>query len=361
MTCRACRHIVVLIGVLSAPIGVLHGQRSDSTGAISGVVVAKDGGGRLPYSIVSIPSLGVERLTNDRGEFVLPNTPAGSVELLVRHLGYSPSKITITVQAGLVESVRVELSRLALQLGAVQVRADRLCLKPGPPAAATDAAFAAVFDQLRQNADQYRLLSLTYPFIYQMERRSSIQYVSGDVIVQAMDSVWLGTGLGWKYAPGSVVESTEDPRNRQVVLNIPALIHFADPIFLANHCFFLGGVDTADALPALRVDFLAASRIKPPDVDGSIYLDPTTFQIRRSVLRLTRIPEETPQIAGVTVTTEFRTIVPSIAIALYISSTHRLFADSTRPVLPKAAYETQRLVHVTFLKTKPAGAALQPP
>ena len=115
------------------------------------------------------------------------------------------------------------------------------------------------------------------------------------------------------------------------------------------------------ALPALRVDFLAASRIKAPDVDGSMYIDPTTFQIRRSVLRLTRIPEETPQIASVTVVTEFRAIVPSIAIPSSISSTHRLFADSTRPVLPMAAYETQRLIHVTFLKTKPAGVLPQTP
>ena len=361
MTCRARRHIVALIAVLAAPIGALQGQRPDSTGTIVGVVVAKEGGAALPYSIVSIPSIGLERLTNDQGEFVIANAPHGSVELLVRHLGYAPAKVATTVRAGAVDSVRVGLSKLAVQLAAVQVHASRVCLKPGPPNAATDAAFAAVFDQLRQNADQYRLLSQTYPFVYEMERRSTIRYVSGDVIVQGIDTAQLGTGVGWKYAPGAVVERSEGVRNHWVVFNIPALIHFADASFLANHCFYFGGRDTADALPAIRVDFLAASRIKTPDVDGSMYIDPATFQIRRSVLRLTQIPEETPQIASVTVVTEFRSIVPSISIASTISSTHRLFADSTRPVLPMAAYETQRLIHVTFLKTKPAGVLPQTP
>ena len=159
MTCRARRHIVALIALLAAPIGVLQSQRPDTTGTIVGVVVAKEGGAALPYSIVSIPSIGIERLTNERGEFVIANAPRGSIELLVRHLGYTPAKIPTTVRAGATDSVRVGLSRLAVQLAAVQVQANRVCVKPGPPNAATDAAFAAVFDQLRQNADQYRLLS----------------------------------------------------------------------------------------------------------------------------------------------------------------------------------------------------------
>jgi hypothetical protein len=47
--------------------------------------------------------------------------------------------------------------------------------------------------------------------------------------------------------------------------------------------------------------------------------------------------------------TSIRTIVPWISI----SSVHRLSTDMTRPVLPQAAYEMQRLVGVTFLEGKP--------
>jgi Carboxypeptidase regulatory-like domain len=351
--------IAVTVAVLAAPTAELSaqsaGQRGDTVGTITGVVVARESGVGLGYSIVSVPSRGVEKLSNERGEFTLRELRPGVIELVVRHLGYSPVRVSRTVRVGTVDTVRVELTKLATQLGAVQVRAARVCTNPGPPKAGVDPAFAAVFEQLEQNADQYRLVSATYPFVYDMERRSSIRYVSGEVVTQRIDTVRINTGVAWKYAPGSVVDRTEDPHNRQVLFNIPSLIHFADPVFLANHCFFLAGRDTADGAPAIRIDFLAASKLKAPDVDGSMYIDPDTYQIRRSVLRLTKIPPETPEISSVTTTTEFRTVVPWISIVSSISSVHRLSTDMTRPVLPYAAYENQRLLGVVFLKEKPGG------
>jgi hypothetical protein len=355
MSGGALRRLAYTVALIATSGYVAFAQRADSTGTIVGVVLARDGSAGLPYSIVSIPALGVERLTNERGEFTLANTPAGSTALLVRHLGYAPATVTTTVHLGRVDTVRVVLTKIAAQLSAVQVRAARVCTNPGPPKASVDPAFAALFDQLEQNAEQYRLVSETYPFVYDMERESSIRYVSGEEVVQRIDTIRVNTGVAWKYAPGSVVERTDDPRNRQVVFNIPALIHFADPSFLASHCFFAGGRDTADGSAALRIDFLAASRMKTPDVDGSMYIDPETYQIRRSVLRLTRIPAETPEIASVSVVTEFREVVPWISVVSSIASVHGLKTDLSRPVLPMTAYETQRLLGVTFLKSKPGG------
>ncbi|HEY4218097.1 MAG TPA: carboxypeptidase-like regulatory domain-containing protein [Gemmatimonadaceae bacterium] len=349
-------HIVaILLGFLGFPVASSLAQRTDSAGTISGVVIARESSTGLGYSIVSIPARGIERLTNERGEFTIRDLRPGSLELLVRHLGYSPVRVTRTVAAGAIDTLRIALVKLPAQLGAVQVRATRVCTNPGAPKANADPAFAALFEQLEQNADQYRLVSATYPFVYDMERRSSIRYVSGEVLTQRVDTVRVNTGVAWKYAPGSVVDRTEDPHNRQVLFNIPSLIHFADPVFLANHCFFAGGRDTADGSTVLRIDFLAASKLKAPDVDGSMYIDPETYQIRRSVLRLTRIPPETPEISSVNVVTEFRSVVKWISIVSSISSVHQLFTDETRPVLPKTAYETQRLLDVTFLKEKPAG------
>ena len=345
------------------PLSRARGQRADSSGTIVGVVVAAETGTPLAFSLGSIPARALERLANDRGVFVITNVPAGPVELLVRHLGYSPRRVTTAVRAGAVDSVRIVLTHLAIQLGTVQVTAHRACTNPGPPKASGEPEFAALFEQLEQNADAYRLLAATYPFTYDMERRRTIQYVAGDEIVQSFDTIRVNTGVTWHYAPGDVIERSDDPRNRQVVFKIPALIHFAEPSFLANHCFYFGGrermaglADATGDASFIRVDFLAASRLKAPDVDGSMYIDPISYQIRRSVLRLTRIPDETPEIASVVVTTDFRTIVPSIAIANLIISTHRLWADTTRPVLPLAVHETQRLLRVNWLGVKPPGA-----
>ena len=84
-----------------------------------------------------------------------------------------------------------------------------------------------------------------------------------------------------------------------------------------------------------------------------MYLDRETFQIRRSTLRLTRVPEAVPQISAVEVITDFREIMPSISVPASIRSAHVLHTDRTRPVLPDTAYETQRMVGLTFLKTRP--------
>lgn len=350
---RLCNLPAFAIALVATPLASLRAQRADSTGTVVGVVVSADGGTPLGYSMASIPARGVERLANDRGEFVFTNVPAGVIELLIRRIGFSPARVTTTVHAGATDSVRVALTRLAVQLNAVHVNANRVCANPGAPDPKVDPAFAAVFDQLEQNAEAYRLLAATYPFVYDIERRSTIRYVGGDEVVQRLDTERLGTGTSWHYKPGEMVVTDASPVNRQVIFNLPALIHFAEPAFLANHCFYSGGRETIGGSPALRVDFLAASRIKTPDVDGSMYIDPVSYQIRRSVLRLTRIPEETPQISTVTVVTDFRTVVPSISIANVISSTHRLFADTTRPVLPFAVYETQRLLRVSFLNGVP--------
>lgn len=325
---------------------------ADSTGSIAGTVVAKETGVSLPYSVVSLATLGRERFTNERGAFVLSGIPAGRVRLLVRHIGYSPATLTVDVRAGATDTVRVLLTRIAVELNRVTVQGLGRCTSPGPPTAAADPAFAAIFEQLRENADRYRLLAESYPFAYAMERKSIVHYVGGDATVTSIDTTRIGTGVRWRYVPGTIVTETSPPF-RQVLFNIPTLLQFAERGFLDNHCFGNAGADVVDGHAVVRIDFSASARIKSPDVSGSMYLDRETFQIRRSTLRLTRVPDEVPQIAAVEVVTDFREIVPSISVPSTIKSAHVLHTDRTRPVLPDTAYEIQRIVGLTFLKTRP--------
>ncbi len=325
---------------------------ADSTGSIAGTVVTKETGAALPYSVVSLATLGRERFTNDRGTFVLSGIPAGRVWLLVRHIGYSPANLTVDVRAGATDTVRVVLTRIVVELNRVTVQGLGRCTSPGPPTAVADPAFAAIFDQLRENADRYRLLAESYPFAYAMERKSIVHYVGGDATVTSIDTTRVGTGVRWRYVPGTIVTETSPPF-RQVLFNIPTLLQFAERGFLDNHCFGNAGADVVDGHAVVRIDFSASARIKSPDVSGSMYLDRETFQIRRSTLRLTRVPDEVPQIAAVEVVTDFREIVPSISVPSTIHSAHVLHTDRTRPVLPDTAYEIQRMVGLTFLKTRP--------
>ncbi len=347
-TIALCVSLLGLAGVARAQVATPR-----DSGSIVGVVVARDGGTPLPYSVVSLPALGRERFTNDRGAFVLSGVPAGAVRLVVRHIGFAPAELDVGVHAGRTDTVRVQLTRLAIELNRVTVRGLGRCLAPGPPSENADPAFAAIFEQLRENADRYRLLADSYPFAYSMERTSAIHYVSGETIVTALDTANIGTGTHWRYMPGTLVVEATGPNSRQTLFNIPTLLQFAERSFLDNHCFANAGVDVVAGHPVVRIDFSAAARIKPPDVSGSIYLDRETFQIRRSTLRLTRIPDETPQIAAVEVVTDFGEVVPSISIPSTIRSVHVLHTDRTRPILPDTVYETQRMLRVSFLRSKP--------
>src|ERR1700743_345392 len=68
-------------------------QRPDSTGTIIAIVTAAESGAPLGYSTLSVAARNIERFTNDRGDVVLRGLTPGALELLVRHLGYSPRRV----------------------------------------------------------------------------------------------------------------------------------------------------------------------------------------------------------------------------------------------------------------------------
>lgn len=333
----------------------------DSTGSIVGVVVVRDGGVPLPYSVVAAPTLNRERFSNDQGVFSLTDLPSGPLVIRVRHIGYSPVEVTVNVHPGGLDSIRVALTHIVVRLSTIEVHAYPECKEPGIPRATKDSSFALVFDQLRLNADQYRLLTETYPFRYAAERTMSRMFVNGDVRIDGIDTVVLDSRSTWRYHPGVVLSAGNGlPGFRPVLLNIPTLVHFADKSFLDNHCFMNGGSETVDGTDLLRIDFVAASRIKDPDVNGSMYLDPSTFQIRRSVIRLSRIPRNFTNLRETEATTWFTDALSSISMIAAISSVNHLNANQTRPAATASMHEEQRLIRVEFLRTRPGDDVKRP-
>ena len=355
------RHAVLIGAVVAAPLGYAGAQAGqDSTGTIIGVVTTREGNVPLAYSVVSAASLGRERFSDAQGVFALTRLPAGALQLRVRHLGYSPVELNVTVRAGQTDTVRVSLVHIAVRLTAVDVRAYPECKNPGPPKASADSAFATVFDQLKQNAEQYRLLTDTYPFIYATERTLSSTLVNGDLRTERIDTLVV-TSSRWTYKPGTLVVQTRRGLTSSTSMNIPTLVNFAEKAFLENHCFYNGGLETVDGVELFRVDFNAAAKIKEPDVDGSMYLDPVTFQIRRSVLRLTKIPRGLRGLAETEAVTLFGEVLPSIPVIADITSVNRFETDAKRPPTAEAsANERQRLISVRFTKGMPGDETKRP-
>ncbi len=355
---RAASLIGCAAAILSHPA---HGQSTgtDSTGTVVGVVVTKEGGVPLGYSTVSIAALSRERFTSADGKFTLGDLPAGPLQLRVRHLGYSPVDLSVVVHPGSVDTIRVSLAHIAVRLTTMQVRAYPECKNPGIPKRSSDSTFATVFDQLHQNAEQYRLLTDTYPFVYAVERTMSRVLVNGDAKTDGIDTLLIGSNR-WTYKPGAVVTRDGRTPTAPVMMNIPTLVNFADKSFLENHCFHNGGLEIVDGTELLRVDFIAASRIKEPDVDGSMYLDPASFQIRRSVLRLSKIPIGLAGLVETEAVTTFGEVLPSIPVIADIASVNRFRTNPNRPLTDASSNERQRLIKVQFVKGMPGDDPKRP-
>jgi hypothetical protein len=150
----------------------------------------------------------------------------------------------------------------------------------------------------------------------------------------------------WKYEPGKM--TFEDATTNVTNMHLPGLGEFTDDAFVKAHCFDYAGIVVLDSLPLIEVDFTPDQKIKSPDVEGAIYLDPKTYQIRRAQLTLSKVPWTlSGQITGHTVTTYFREIVPGIPIiGAFRGEVMRLREGEVRT-------EMQRVTDVHFVNGKP--------
>src|SRR6185312_10752879 len=357
---RAACCLGILAGLTARTGAQVTGE---SRGAISGIVRDATTGQPLPFSVVDIRGRALQRFTSDSGRFRIAGLTPGPRVLRVRHLGFTPRELTIELRAGQDTAVAIRLTAVAVNLAAMPIHASAACDDPGPPRAADDSAFAAVFTQLRENAEQYNLLATAYPFAALIARSLSLEQHDGDLEVKNTDTVVFRSDHEWPYRPGQIVTESTDPRltggRGDFVMHIPTLDVLADSAFLANHCFGNAGLQTVDGVSLVRIDFRAAERIDTPDVDGSMYLDPKSYQIRRSVVRLSRRPGAIPYINSATATTTFSELYPSLPIVTGVESRNGL-SYPFRPTAPRASIETQSLVRLAWVRGKPGESSPSP-
>lgn len=334
----------------------LHAQRP--TGAIAGRIVSNEGGLPLPYSIVALPDLGRERFTDDSGSFLLTDLPAGPARVRVRRLGYSPMELTFPVRAGVTDTLRVVLTRVPIRMAAVQIREIGEyppCRRPGAPDPTRDSVLAMAFEQLRMNAEQYRTLSHAYPFAYDMDVTIARETRSGSRREKIRDTVRESSTERPAYRTGRVVTRARGKMRRfaPYEFHTPELPDITSDEFVRTHCFHHGRVVEGDE-PLIQIEVRAAERLRDADVEGSIMLNAETFQIRRTVFRLHRVPPwpDLRGMLGQEVTTEFREILPSIPVVHRAVSIQR-FDRRDPEVTWVAVHETQRLVQFEFLGPRP--------
>ncbi len=302
--------------VVIALISAAGYSEAQATGGrlVTGQAVARATQAPLAHAMVSLQPVGRQTFTDDQGRFAFVRVPSGRYRLRVTHLGYAPVEQMLSVTPDSETTrVRVELEEVQVRLATVKVLADAPCIAPGAPDSERDREFAVIFQQLVQNAQQYRLLADSFPYAYHEERTQFA--VRGDSVIESfsVDTALLRSDKpGWTYRPGRVIST--DFITRQRSMHLPTLSDFASDEFVKNHCFRYGGEARAEEGPAVRIDFRAADRISAPDVNGSILLDRKSFQIRRAELTLSRVPSALKKVAAIHVTTLFREVEPSVLV-----------------------------------------------
>lgn len=366
-----------LVPALALSLLALGRSASGQRAVLAGTVVDKLARVPLPYSGISIVGRSDERLTSDSGAFRVDVDP-GVVRLHVRHVGFTPVDTQFTVSEHDTTHLTIELSRIPVTLAAMHVT-DEPCRLPGAPTGGGD-ALPQVFEQLQLNAEQFRLVSTRYAFNSVVERQFSslieerrdsskgAARVVLDTIdaVTKTDSITIPSNRQRRYRPGEVIVVADaSPLGLRYAVQIPNLAVFADPEFVKHHCFRDGGDVELAGQHYRRIDFRAAEDIRDPDIDGTMYLDPETFVIRRSRIRLSRKSDPTASFDSVSVETVFEELVTGVPVITRTSGRNSLTAEASRERRPSrlpagsrlvADLEVQRIREIRFTGDAPGAA-----
>jgi len=326
---------------------------------LTGIVTSTRNQEPLGHSMVTLDPAGRQTFTDDLGRFAFQGVAPGTYRLRATHLGFTPAAVSVTIGPDSTATrVRVELSEVQVKLATVKVMADAPCLTPGAPDPAKEREFSVIFQQLEQNAQQYRLLADSFPYAYHEERTNFS--VRGDSVIESVhtETVLLRSDRpGWTYRPGRVVST--DFITRQRSMHLPTISDFASDEFVQNHCFRFGGQEHGSDGDAVRIDFRAADKLSAPDVNGSILLDAKSYQIRRAELHLSQVPSALKRVAAVHVTTLFREVEPDVLVFSEVHGVSTMIPS--KDLLDHIeAIEDHVLLDFGFLKTDPRVGAQKP-
>lgn len=322
------------------------------------VVTALEGA-PLGYSVVAMPALGLERFTSASGVVVMPVPAPGPVRLRVKRLGFTPKDTTITVTDAPVQRVTIALARVSFRLDAVRVVGWPPCKRPGVDED-TDPQVRGIVDQLRQNAERYRLLTRTYPFVYTVRREFGHQESDGSVVLDSFDEIVVAGTPDWTYRPGTLVG--RDPARAggsrgPWVMRIPSIGDLADDAFVDNHCFNVAGLEEKEGRRLLRLDIVAAERLKSADVTVVAWLDPQDFQLRHATFTLTKPPAQVPGLLTLSSRVSYVELIPFVPVLQLTIAESTVQEGRSRPVT-RILIERQRIERVLFQGLRPEGLAL---
>lgn len=256
---------------------------------IAGQVFFRESGQPLGYASVSVVSRSTQLLTGESGKFLLLAVQPGQVRLRFKRIGFAPKDTTLTLAQNDTVHIRVELSRLVIQLPAMLVSGKCTNQAPFEP---RPEVLASLFDQVQQNAERVKLLAAAKPFQMQILRLRGIKGRDGKIGTTGLDTV-MRPPLPEPYKPRTVVQRGAGVDAGLWVLALPELPDFADTAFANNHCLRYAGQTRFESDSVIRVDFEPVPWLdKDVDIEGSLYLRVDGYQLIGMVMKLNKVPSQ---------------------------------------------------------------------
>ena len=83
---------------------------------------------------------------------------------------------------------------------------------------------------------------------------------------------------------------------------------------MENHCCHVAGLEEKEGQELLRLDIVAAERLRTPDVNASVWLDPRDYQLRFANFVLTKVPPTLLTLRVHSSQIEFSKIIPFVPV-----------------------------------------------
>ncbi|HEV2146587.1 MAG TPA: carboxypeptidase regulatory-like domain-containing protein [Longimicrobiaceae bacterium] len=282
---------LLLAALLSAV--PLPGAAQDAGPTLRGTVRAADSGEPLPFAVVELPGLDRRVIASAAGGFEFTGVPAGRHRLVVEQVGYATVDTLAWPDHG---AVRIGLRPAPVDLDDLAAARPGRCATAGLADAGTTPQLARLMAELRRNAEHHRLLEDRYPVRFRYLR----------IVGPAKQ--------GARTATDTVVEHTRDRRPYRVGGGVPSLADVADPAFQEGHCFRFAGTDPVEGEPLHRIDFAALPAAGAPGLEGSLFLDPRTLLVRRTVFRAVGEPRGFLLSVATEVVTTYREVPPGLVV-----------------------------------------------
>jgi hypothetical protein len=287
---RSCR--AVLTALLFVPLGARAQQvqgtvREGSGHPIAGAIVELSDGGRTV----------ARALAGERGRFRITAPRPGAYRLRVLRIGYRAAvSDLITVPSSGILQHDVLASSAAIRLNDVVIRADRRCVvRPDEGAQA-----ASLWEEARKALHATEIVAgagywaRTRQFERQLDRRS------GDT---TFVRVWIEDrtirGSPFAALPAEVLAERgyihQEEADTLAYYAPDAHVLVADA-FLDTHCFGVQESERGDGLIGLR--FEPVANLEHPDVRGTLWIDPSSSELRWLEYWYTRLPRAVPRDAA---------------------------------------------------------------